>query len=454
MSTTTQTPAPQPPAGNTGPTGNTKNVADRPDAHEEAVDPKALPASARRAPLGFGLLALVSLIVFAFNGPDQTVTFRISGDGDLFQVPNIVLPGLITGWVITLALIALTVFAFLRVRSGRLTPTWAVVLYGFLFVSGFLVWVVGSANSPSVSLTGLLAGGVALAVPLVFGSLGGLMCERSGVVNIAIEGQLLFGAFSAAVAGSISGSAWVGLLAAMIGAALVSLVLAVFSITYRVNQVIVGVVLNVLVSGLTGFLFATLLESDSARFNSPPRLPSFAIPFLSDLPLVGRILFDQSVVGYFMCLAIPIVWFAVFRSRWGLRTRAIGEHPKAADTLGINVNRMRFMNVLLGGLIAGIGGSFYTLVSVTSFTRDMTSGAGYIALAALIFGRWNPIGAFLAALLFGFASNLQSVLSFLGTPMPSQFLAMLPYVITILAVAGLVGASRGPAAAGQPYVKE
>ncbi|NHU85296.1 ABC transporter permease [Kocuria sp. JC486] len=420
----------------------------------DRVDPAALPSTARRAPLGFAVLALVSFVVFALGAPDGSVTFRISGDGDLFRIPDVVVPGLLTEWLITALLVVLTVYAFLRVRSGRLTPSWAVLVFGLLFVAGFLVWVVGAAETPSVSLTGLLAGGVALSVPLVFGSLGGLMCERSGVVNIAIEGQLLFGAFAAAVAGSLSGSAWVGLLAAMIGAALVSLVLAVFSITYRVNQVIVGVVLNVLVSGLTGFLFATLLESDSGRFNSPPRLPSYAIPFLSDLPLVGRILFDQAIVGYFMWLAVPIVWFAVYRTRWGLRTRAIGEHPKAADTLGINVNRMRFLNVLLGGLIAGIGGSFYTLVSVTSFTRDMTSGAGYIALAALIFGRWNPVGAFLAALLFGFASNLQSVLSFLGTPMPSQFLAMLPYIITILAVAGLVGTTRGPAASGQPYVKE
>lgn len=414
----------------------------------------ALPRSARRAPLGFAILTLVALVVFALNGATGPVTFRIAEPGDLFRVPDVVLPGAVTGWVVTAALAALTVWAFLRVRSARPVPGWGVLVFGALFVLGFMVWIVGTAQTPSMSLTGFLAGGVALSVPLVFGALGGLLCERSGVVNIAIEGQLLFGAFSAAIVGSLSGSAWIGLIAAMIGAMLVSLVLAVFAITYRVNQVIVGVVLNVLVSGLTGFLFATLLESDSAVFNSPPRLPSWAIPVLSDLPLVGGTLFDQSAVGYLMFIAVGVVWFALYRTRWGLRTRAVGEHPKAADTLGIDVNRIRFANVLLGGLVAGMGGAFYTLVSVTAFTRDMTSGAGYIALAALIFGRWNPIGAFLAALLFGLSTNLQSVLSFLGTPMPNQFLAMLPYLITILAVAGLVGASRGPAASGTAYSKD
>ncbi|MCD1144843.1 ABC transporter permease [Kocuria sp. LUK] len=408
----------------------------------------------RRTPLVLGLLSLVALVLFGLSAPDNAVRFRVSEDGDLFRVPDLVLHGVAWGWTTVAVLAGLTVLAVLRVRAGRDLPRWAAACFGLLFVTGFLVWIVGSARSPEVSLSGLLAGSVALAVPLVFGSLGGLLCERSGVVNIAIEGQLLFGAFAAAVAGSLAGSAWVGLLAAVLGAALVSLVLAVFAITYRVNQVIVGVVLNVLVSGLTGFLFATVLEPDAAVFNAPPRLPRVAVPVLAEIPVLGPILFDQSVIGYLMWAAVAVVWFALYRTRWGLRTRAVGEHPKAADTLGVRVNALRFRNVLLGGAVAGLGGAFYTLVSVSAFTRDMTSGAGYIALAALIFGRWNPVGALLASLLFGFASNLQSILSFLGTPVPSQFLAMLPYVVTILAVAGLVGASRAPAASGRPYTKE
>lgn len=404
-----------------------------------------------RPALGLGVLALLALLVFALGASGQAVQFRLSGDDDAVRLPDLTVPSAPWGWFVAVALAALAVWAAVRARK---LPRWAAVLAGFLFVTGFLVWVVATARTPSLSVTALLAGSVALATPLVFGSLGGLLCERSGVVNIAIEAQLLFGAFAAAVAGTLAGSAWVGLLAAVLGSVLVSAVLALFAIRFRVNQVIVGVVLNVLVSGLTGFLFATVLEPNAAVFNAPERLPLVRIPLLAEIPVIGPVLFDQSVIGYLMYLAVAVVWFALYRTRWGLRTRAVGEHPKAADTLGVSVNALRVRNVLLGGAVAGIGGAFYTLVSVSAFTRDMTAGAGYIALAALIFGRWNPVGALLASLLFGFASNLESILSFLGTPVPSQFLAMLPYVVTILAVAGLVGRSRGPAASGEPYTKE
>ena len=404
-----------------------------------------------RPAVGLAVLALVALVVFALNASGQSVQFRFSGENDAVRLPDVSVPSTLCGWVVTAVLAALAGYAAVRARA---LPRWASLVAGFFFVTGFLVWIVGTAQTPSISVTALLAGSVALATPLVFGSLGGLLCERSGVVNIAIEAQLLFGAFSAAVVATIAGSAWAGLLAAVLGSVLVSVVLAVFAIRYRVNQVIVGVVLNVLVSGLTGFLFATVLEPNAAAFNSPERLPHVRIPVLAEIPVVGPVLFDQSVIGYIMYATVAVVWFALYRTRWGLRTRAVGEHPKAADTLGIPVNALRVRNVLLGGAVAGLGGAFYTLVSVSAFTRDMTAGSGYIALAALIFGRWNPVGALLASLLFGFASNLESILSFLGTPVPSQFLAMLPYVVTILAVAGLVGRSRGPAASGEPYLKE
>ncbi|MCT1958064.1 ABC transporter permease [Kocuria rhizophila] len=404
-----------------------------------------------RPAVGLAVLALVALVVFALNASGQSVQFRFSGENDAVRLPDVSVASTLCGWVVTAVLAVLAGYAAVRARA---LPRWASLVAGFFFVTGFLVWIVGTAQTPSISVTALLAGSVALATPLVFGSLGGLLCERSGVVNIAIEAQLLFGAFSAAVVATIAGSAWAGLLAAVLGSVLVSVVLAVFAIRYRVNQVIVGVVLNVLVSGLTGFLFATVLEPNAAAFNSPERLPHVRIPVLAEIPVVGPVLFDQSVIGYIMYATVAVVWFALYRTRWGLRTRAVGEHPKAADTLGIPVNALRVRNVLLGGAVAGLGGAFYTLVSVSAFTRDMTAGSGYIALAALIFGRWNPVGALLASLLFGFASNLESILSFLGTPVPSQFLAMLPYVVTILAVAGLVGRSRGPAASGEPYLKE
>jgi ABC-type uncharacterized transport system permease subunit len=404
-------------------------------------------------PIILSVVALFALLVFALGAPGNDVTFRLSEENDPIVLPSIVVSAPVIGWLAALAMLALAVLAILRTRSGRKIPTWVLAAFAVLFLVAFLTWVVGSARTPNVALYGLLAGSVTLAVPLIFGSLSGVLCERSGVVNIAIEGQLLFGAFAAAVAASLSGSAFVGLLAAAVAGVLVSLVLAVFSIRYVVNQVIVGVVLNVLVSGLTGFLFSAVLSEDSERWNSPPRLPVIDIPLLADIPVIGPILFQQTIVGYLMYIAVAVVYVALYHSRWGLRTRAVGEHPKAADTLGVNVNRMRFMNVLLAGVVAGVGGSFFTLVAVSGFGRDMTAGQGYIALAALIFGRWNPIGAFFAALLFGFATNLSNVLSLLGTPVPDQFLRMLPYVVTVFAVAGLVGRSRAPGASGIPYIK-
>jgi simple sugar transport system permease protein len=246
---------------------------------------------------------------------------------------------------------------------------------------------------------------------------------------------------------------YAGLLAAAMAGALVSMVLALFAIKYVVNQIIVGVVLNVLVSGLTGFLFTTVMQSDPDKYNSPGRLPIIDIPVLSGIPVIGPILFKQSVVGYLMYVAVIVIWIGLFKTKWGLRVRAVGEHPQAADTLGIKVNATRFWNVTLGGAVAGIGGSFFTLVAIDSFTKEISGGRGFIALAAMILGRWNPIGAFFAALLFGFADNLQSIVTIIGTPVPSQFMAMLPYVVTVFAVAGLVGRSRPPAADGIPYIK-
>ncbi|EMY34173.1 inner-membrane translocator [Arthrobacter crystallopoietes BAB-32] len=406
-----------------------------------------------KTPVMLAVLAVAALLVFAIGAPSNNVTFRLTAESDPIVLPAIVVSAPVTGWICAVVLLAAAAWSFLRVRAGRPVPGWLLAVFAVFFVAGFLTWVVGSARTPNLALYGLLAGSVTLAVPLIFGSLSGVLCERSGVINIAIEGQLLFGAFAAAIAGSLSGSAFVGLLAAVIAGVMVSAVLAVFSIKYIVNQVIVGVVLNVLVSGLTGFLFSTVMSADSATWNSPPRLAPISIPVLSDIPVIGPILFEQSIVGYLMYIAVAVIYVGLYHTKWGLRTRAVGEHPKAADTVGVKVNRTRFTNVLLAGAVAGLGGAFFTLVLVSSFGRDMTAGQGYIALAALIFGRWNPLGAFFAALLFGFATNLQSVLSFLGTPVPNQFLAMLPYVVTIFAVAGLVGKSRAPASNGIPYIK-
>ncbi|MEZ2372220.1 ABC transporter permease [Arthrobacter sp. RCC_34] len=407
-----------------------------------------------KIPVMLGVVAVAAFLFCGILGPDSTAGFGISQDGDFFQLPVVTLPAKATGLVLGVVMIAIAAWSVVLRNRARTVPIWAVAVFAAAFVIAFLTAVVGGARLHEISLAGLLAGSVTLAVPLVFGSLSGVLCERVGVVNIAIEGQLLGGAFTAALVGSVTHNAFAGLLAAAVAGALVSMVLAVFSIRYLVNQIIVGVVLNVLVSGLTGFFFSTLLQSDPEKLNSPAHLPVIDIPVLSSIPLIGPILFKQSIIGYLMYVAVFVVWVGLFKTKWGLRVRAVGEHPQAADTLGINVNATRFWNVTLGGAIAGIGGSYFTLVAVDSFTKEISGGRGFIALAALIFGRWNPIGAFLAALLFGFADNLQSLVTIIGTPVPSQFMAMLPYLVTILAVAGLVGRSRPPAASGVPYVKE
>ena len=450
MSTTATSPGPgNPPPG--------KKQFGKPgtEASAAAQDPAALATKPVTWKIPVLLLALgtMALIFFGLLGPRRSATFGISTDSDLFQLPALEVPAFPGGIVLSVIMLGLAGYALYLKTRHRKAPRWLPVVFSVLFVAAFLIWVVGGARTNSISLAGLIAGSVTLAVPLVFGSLSGVLCERVGVVNIAIEGQLLGGAFTAAIIATLTHNPLLGLLAAAVAGALVSMVLAFFSIKYLVNQIIVGVVLNVLVSGLTGFLFSTVMQADPAKFNAPAQLDPIIIPVLGDIPIIGPILFKQSLIGYLMYIAVIVVWIGLFKTRWGLRVRAVGEHPQAADTMGIKVNATRFWNVTLGGAIAGVGGSFFTLVAIDSFTKEIAGGRGFIALAALILGRWNPIGAFFAALLFGFADNLQSIVTIIGTPVPSQFMAMLPYLVTVLAVAGVVGRTRGPAATGIPYVK-
>ncbi len=398
------------------------------------------------------VLALYALLLL-LAPHDGTARFRLSTDRDLFVLPTLELPALATAWVCAAVALAVVGLAVARTLGGRRVPVWATALFAAALLLGFLAWA--AAGSPrDLSVVGLLSGAVVLCVPIVYGALGGVIGERAGVVNIAIEGQLLAGAFTAAIVGSLTNSPWAGLLAAVLASSLVALVLGLFAITYKVNQVIVGVVLNVLVIGLTSFLYSQVLVPGAETLNTTTRFARIPIPFLERIPLVGPVLFNQTIVVYLMFVMVFVVWFALYRTRWGLRVRAVGEHPKAADTVGIDVARTRYRAVLVAGAVAGIGGAFYTVVSINQFNREMTAGAGFIALAAVIFGKWNPVRAALAGLLFGFATNLQNVLSVVGSPVPSQFMLMLPYVVTLLAVAGLVGRSRAPAADGVPYTKE
>ncbi|BDV29987.1 ABC transporter permease [Microbacterium terricola] len=392
---------------------------------------------------------LFGILIFAAPRAGET-TFRLSSSTDAIQLPDLVLPVMPTVIVCLVLLALLTALSAFLVRSRAHSPLWLVVLYVLVAIVGFLTWAASGAALP---VPGLLAGALGLAVPLIYGALTGVIGERVGIVNIAIEGQLLAGAFTAAVVGTITGSPIAGMLAAMVSGALVAFVLAAFAIKYVVDQVIVGVVLNVLVTGLTSFLYSQVLQSNAAELNAPPRLDRIPIPLLSDIPIIGPVFFRQTLLVYIMYIAVFAVWFAMFRTRWGLRLRAVGEHPQAADTVGIKVNPTRFWNVLMAGAIAGLGGTVFTIGNGIAFNKEMTAGAGFIALAAVIFGQWDPIKATLAALLFGFASSLQNSLSVIGSPVPSEFMLMLPYLVTIFVVAGVVGKSRAPAADGVAYVK-
>jgi general nucleoside transport system permease protein len=403
-----------------------------------------------KGPIAYALLGLFATVVFGLFGREGTSTFTLSTRQDFFQISPVGVPSRLTALVLGLLCLGLAAFAAIRTRNGERTPVWVPGTFAAAFILAFLTWAVAGATLP---FTGLLAGSLFLAVPIVFGAISGVMCERAGVINIAIEGQLLAGAFLAAVAASLSGNVYVGLVAAPVAGILVAVLLAIFTINYAVNQIIVGVVLNVLVIGVTSFLFSTVLTQDPDSFNRPPALQRIAIPLLSEIPVIGPVLFRQTLVVYLMYITVIVANIMLFRSRWGLRVRAVGEHPRAADTVGIKVNATRFKNVLLGGAIAGLGGAFFTIGAGLAFGKEMTAGKGFIALAAMIFGRWSPKGALGAALLFGFAEQLRISLGIAGAGIPSEFMLMTPYLVTIFAVAGLVGRVRPPAAEGIPYTK-
>jgi len=405
-----------------------------------------------RVPAMYAAAALIGALFALYTPADGDTRFQLSSGSSLLRIPVFSVPSLISILVLVCGMLAAVGYALLCSRRRRPVPTWMHVAVGAAFVVAFLVWV-GAGRSSVIPITSLLAGALALSVPLIFGAMAGVVCERSGVINIAIEGQLLFGAFAAAVVASQVGSGYAGLVAAPLAGAVVGSLLAWFAVSFRVNQIIVGVVLNTLIIGLTGFLFSTVLADDKASWNTPPKLGRIDIPLLSEIPVVGPVLFEQTILVYLMYALVIALQLLLFRSRWGLRTRAVGEHPRAADTVGIKVNARRVGNVILGGAIAGLGGAFFTVGSGLAFGREMSAGQGYIALAAMILGKWSPRGAVLAALLFGFSKNLGNVISTIGSGVPSEALLMLPYLITILAVAGFVGRVRPPAAVGRPYTK-
>lgn len=409
------------------------------------------PSSRRR--IGFGVativLGVVTFVAFGLGSKaGLDATFVLSRASDAVQLPDLTLPARATGIVLGTVTIILGALLAVGIIRTRIYLVFGIGLA--LFIVALLAWAARDAN---VSVVGLLDGTLFRATPLALGAFAGLLCERSGVVNIAIEGMLLTGAFVAALTASAADSTWVGLACGIAAGALLGAFLGVLSIKYQVDQIIGGTVINILALGLTSYLGARVL-SEYPDLNQPGAFRAFGIPGLERLPLLGPLLFDNTIYVYVMFALVIGLWWGLFRTRWGLRVRAVGEHPRAADTVGINVWRTRYRAVIAGGAVAGLGGTWFTLDATGGFNENMTAGKGFIALAALIFGRWHPVGAFIAALVFAFTEELQTRLALLDTPIPSDFLLMTPYIVTIVVVAGLVGRSRAPAADGQPYVVE
>src|SRR5215472_3416847 len=414
----------------------------------------ARPTSAFRrwlAPATFLVFGLIDIFVFGLNAHKGDATFAFSQEFAKVSVPNLSVPAAATCYVcgaITIAVAAVRAFVPLNTALRRT----AIGLVSFLLVVALLCWA-GAGLTTSINIVNRLSGTLAGSIPIMLGALTGVVCSRSGVINIAIEGQLLLGAFTAAIVTSGTGSLWLGLLSGALAGPLVGSLLAVFAIGYLVDQVVLGVVINLLILGITGYLYDAVMIPYQNTLNSPATFSAIKIPLLGDIPVLGPIFFDSTIFLYLTYIAIAGVQVGLFDTRWGLRTRAIGEHPVAADTVGIRVIAMRYRNVIAAGIIAGIGGAYFTIGSVGAFGKNISSGEGYIALAAMIFGRYTPFGAIGAALLFGFTTQLQSILSTLNTPIQSNLLLMAPYIVTIIVLAGLVGKVRGPKAEGMPYIK-
>lgn len=388
------------------------------------------------------VLGLVMGVGLSRGSEDATFSFDVVNAA--VDVPELTVG--VAGTVLAVGLLAVLVGLHQAIRGTDGHELRSLGVGVTLLLVAFLTWAAGGTTLFVVSL---LSTAVKAATPIALGALAGVIGEKAGVINIAIEGQLLVGAFTAAILSGLAGP-WVGLGSAMLAALLIGMVLAVFSIRYRADQIIVGVVLVVLSSGLTGFLVGQL----PTDLNASQRFRTVQLPVLSDIPVLGPLLFRQTIIVYLMFASVALTAYLLYQTRWGLRVRAVGERPKAADTVGVRVNRMRYQAVAVGALLAGIGGAYYTLDSSNQFSRDMTAGTGFIALAAVLVGRHHPVGALGAALVFGLAEAMATSLGIIGVKIDSNLLATLPYVATILVVAGVVGRTRVPAAGGQPYTKE
>ena len=396
------------------------------------------------------LIAVVIYLVFVRTISGDLMTRFVMTPGGLTvgTAGDWTIPSRLT--LIIMSVLSLAIGAYQLIRGFGRATNGMVGLCGLFLIFSFLTW---QAAGRSLNLAGMLTSAVLLAVPITLGAFSGVLSERAGVINIAIEGMMLMGAMVGAIVGSITQSGWLGLIGAIFSAVILAGIHAVLSIKYQINQVVSGTVINIFSAGMTAFISQNFLQPNQA-LNTPPLFPRIPIPLLSRIPVLGPILFNTNLFVYILFILMIIIQVALFSTRWGLRLRSVGEHPKAADTLGIKVIPIRYMAVLLSGVVAGIAGAFYTLGSVGRFDEGITAGKGFIGLAAMIFGNWTPVGSFGAGLLFGFADSIGSKLSLLGSVIPPQFMAMSPYIITMIVLAGFIGKGQAPAADGEPYEKE
>jgi simple sugar transport system permease protein len=398
-----------------------------------------------------GLLVALALVVLVQRAvPAGAVsTLRIPyahgapSDAPLF---DIALPSALSIYVMAAGLVISAVWMVITKRASA-APAYMGAVIAVTILSILLTAIVNNRTD----IVDMLGRMVRLATPIALGALAGILCERSGVVNIAIEGTMLFSACIAYIIALSSGSALVGLVVAMLAGSAIVMIHAVLSLHYKTDQIISGTVINILAVGVTGYLRTSVILPLQTSGYAGAALPQIDIPLLSSIPVLGPMLFQHKPITYLMLILVPVTSYMLFRTPWGLRTRAIGEHPRAADTMGINVNRLRYLNVWISGFLAGLAGAWFSIEASYNFDDVMTNGRGYIALAAMIFGNWTPFGALSGALLFSAADALQIKIQGFDFALPSQFVQMLPYVITIVVLAGVIGKARPPAASGKPY---
>jgi simple sugar transport system permease protein len=415
---------------------------------------EATPSVPNRQRVATGIaLVLVGLLMYALfvtgTQPGQTATFGMNSGGVALTITDLVLP--VQPALYTLIMITVFLGAWMLARSGIRSTGSLVTIVAFCFVAAFLIW---ATKEKSFNLVGMISSTLGRATPIALAALCGVISERAAVVNIGLEGIMLMAAQSAVISATMTHNLWVGLIVAILVGGLIAAAHAVLVIRFKVDQIVSGVAINIFGAGITSFVSQRYLESNVDLLNNSGTFKIVSLPLLSKIPILGPIFFENSPIVYMMLLLVVVLHIVLFYTPWGLRTRAVGEHPRAADTLGINVFMMRYVNVIIGGMIAGLGGAYFTVGAVGRFDQNMTAGKGFIGLAAMIFGKWNPIGAFLSSLLFGFADSLQVKMQILNVPIPSSFLAMAPYVVTMIVLTGIVGRAVPPAADGSPYEKQ